>query len=153
MFSSIIMLTNLLIAMMSTTYEEVKDHADVEYKFALVQLIDRSNSLPLVPPPLNLFVLPFALLGSVLRSFPVNVLGTQMWGSGNGDTSVGIQTQDSKGAPTVGHKQSNPNVASLRLKHMRDIALLRRQQQFEENERKRIIRETLIKRAYSHWSE
>jgi hypothetical protein len=36
---------------------------------------------------------------------------------------------------------------SLRMKHLREIALLRKQQQFEDNERKRVVRERLIQRA------
>ena len=69
LLQAVVTLTNLLIAMMSSTYETVQEHSEIEWKFSQVKLIRDYQSLPSIPPPLNLFALPFrvtAFLCSVL---------------------------------------------------------------------------------------
>jgi hypothetical protein len=54
MMYAVLMLTNLLIAMMSGTYESIFADADTEYKFALARLIDTYDKKKLFPPPFNI---------------------------------------------------------------------------------------------------
>ncbi|XP_077984510.1 transient-receptor-potential-like protein [Glandiceps talaboti] len=57
--ASIIVLLNMLIAMMSNSYQEIEDHADREWKFARTKLwmsyFDDGSTLP---PPFNLIISP-----------------------------------------------------------------------------------------------
>ncbi|XP_019647218.1 PREDICTED: transient-receptor-potential-like protein [Branchiostoma belcheri] len=57
--AAIIMLLNMLIAMMSTSFQEVENHADLEWKFARTKLwlgyFDEGSTLP---PPYNIIITP-----------------------------------------------------------------------------------------------
>ncbi|CAJ0942580.1 unnamed protein product, partial [Mesorhabditis belari] len=61
--TSIIVLLNMLIAMMSSTFQTINDHADLEWKFHRTKLwmahFDEGSSLP---PPFNIVVTPKAIL-------------------------------------------------------------------------------------------
>ena len=52
---SVIVLTNLLIAMMSDTYCRIQEQSDIEWKFGLAKLIRNMQRTNVAPSPLNLF--------------------------------------------------------------------------------------------------
>lgn len=52
---SIIVLINLLIAMMSDTYQRIQAQSDVEWKFGLAKLIRNMHRTSATPSPINLF--------------------------------------------------------------------------------------------------
>ncbi|KAK3700700.1 hypothetical protein QZH41_015647 [Actinostola sp. cb2023] len=58
--ASMIVLLNMLIAMMSNSYQQVEDNIETEYKFARTQLWADyiGDSVPTLPPPLNLIPTP-----------------------------------------------------------------------------------------------
>ena len=64
-----ILLVNLLIAMMSETYTEVKEHASVEFMFsrisAVLEMVERTH---VMPPPFSLPVLAVQLLYTLIDS-------------------------------------------------------------------------------------
>lgn len=59
-----ILLINLLIAMLSSTYNRISSNADLEWKYARAMLIRSYQEAPIVPAPLNLISEP---LGFLLR--------------------------------------------------------------------------------------
>lgn len=58
----IIVLINLLIAMMSDTYQRIQAQSDVEWKFGRAKLIRQMNKKSATPPPINMFTKFFMLL-------------------------------------------------------------------------------------------
>lgn len=58
-FVSQVVLINLLIAMMTETYESVKGNADNEWRFVRVSAINEAAAAAPIPPPLSL---PFLLV-------------------------------------------------------------------------------------------
>eukprot|EP00966_Prymnesium_polylepis_P080837 1872816-Prymnesium_polylepis.1 len=71
-FLSQIVLVNLLIAMMTETYESVKENADNEWRFRRVSTIDEAASAAAIPPPLSLPVLLMEMGQELLSVFKVN---------------------------------------------------------------------------------
>merc|ERR550514_1625105 len=69
MFCSVVVLMNLLIAMMSETYENVSEEAQLVFRCERSRLFSSYASAYHVPPPLNLIAFPFrfaAFLGAFL---------------------------------------------------------------------------------------
>ena len=56
MLLSIVVLINLLIAMMSNTYQRIEDQSDIEWKFGRAKLIQNMNRTLPTPSPINLIV-------------------------------------------------------------------------------------------------
>ncbi|XP_001637374.2 short transient receptor potential channel 4 isoform X2 [Nematostella vectensis] len=58
--ASMVVLLNMLIAMMSNSYQQVEDNIETEYKFARTQLWTDyiGDAVPTLPPPLNLLPTP-----------------------------------------------------------------------------------------------
>ena len=52
---SVIVLINLLIAMMSDTYQRIQAQSDIEWKFGLAKLIRNMHRTAATPAPINLF--------------------------------------------------------------------------------------------------
>ncbi|RDD46189.1 Ankyrin-1 [Trichoplax sp. H2] len=77
---SIIVLINLLIAMMSDTYQRIQRQSDVEWKFGRAKLISSMQRNASTPAPLNLFVKAYEYLRILARrrcDVCVTDLGTQ----------------------------------------------------------------------------
>ena len=55
MMVTLIVLINLLIAMMSDTYQRIQQQSDIEWKFGRAKLIRNMNKTSATPSPLNLF--------------------------------------------------------------------------------------------------
>jgi hypothetical protein len=55
MMVTLIVLINLLIAMMSDTYQRIQQQSDTEWKFGRAKLIRNMNKTSATPSPLNLF--------------------------------------------------------------------------------------------------
>ncbi|XP_052825426.1 serine/threonine-protein phosphatase 6 regulatory ankyrin repeat subunit B [Octopus bimaculoides] len=55
MMVTLIVLINLLIAMMSDTYQRIQSQSDTEWKFGRAKLIRNMNKQSISPPPINLF--------------------------------------------------------------------------------------------------
>nr|XP_033338053.1 short transient receptor potential channel 3-like [Megalopta genalis] len=55
MLVSVIVLINLLIAMMSDTYQNIQSQSDIEWKYGLSKLIRKMQKTKTAPSPLNLF--------------------------------------------------------------------------------------------------
>nr|XP_031845603.1 short transient receptor potential channel 6-like [Nomia melanderi] len=55
MLVSVIVLINLLIAMMSDTYQSIQSQSDIEWKYGLSKLIRKMQKTKTAPSPLNLF--------------------------------------------------------------------------------------------------
>ncbi|KAL1519454.1 hypothetical protein AB1Y20_022976 [Prymnesium parvum] len=68
-FAAQIVLVNLLIAMMTETYESVKENADNEWRFQRVSTIDEAASAPAIPPPLSLPILLVEMVQELMRYF------------------------------------------------------------------------------------
>ena len=51
---TVIVLINLLIAMMSDTYQRIHAKSDIEWKYGLAKLIRNTSITSGTPPPLNL---------------------------------------------------------------------------------------------------
>ncbi|RUS85021.1 hypothetical protein EGW08_007205 [Elysia chlorotica] len=62
MMITFIVLINLLIAMMSDTYQRIQQQSDVEWKFGRAKLIRNMNKTSATPTPLNLFTRPIFYL-------------------------------------------------------------------------------------------
>ncbi|XP_005110807.3 short transient receptor potential channel 2 [Aplysia californica] len=62
MMITFIVLINLLIAMMSDTYQRIQQQSDVEWKFGRAKLIRNMNKTSATPAPLNLFTKPIFYL-------------------------------------------------------------------------------------------
>lgn len=60
MVVTLIVLINLLIAMMSDTYQRIQQQSDTEWKFGRAKLIRNMNKTSATPAPLNLFTKIFA---------------------------------------------------------------------------------------------
>ncbi|XP_015788937.1 uncharacterized protein LOC107365878 isoform X2 [Tetranychus urticae] len=56
MLLSIVVLINLLIAMMSNTYQRIEDQSDIEWKFGRAKLIQNMNRTLPTPSPINLIL-------------------------------------------------------------------------------------------------
>lgn len=63
----LIVLVNLLIAMMSDTYQRIHDRSDVEWKFGRAKLIRIMEVEPARPVPLNLFITLFKFLKALVK--------------------------------------------------------------------------------------
>lgn len=53
---TLIVLINLLIAMMSNTYQRIEAQSDIEWKFGRAKLIRNMNRTLSTPSPINLFI-------------------------------------------------------------------------------------------------
>ena len=51
---TVVVLINLLIAMMSDTYQRIQQQSDIEWKFGLAKLIRNMQRTQVAPSPLNL---------------------------------------------------------------------------------------------------
>ena len=68
-----IVLINLLIAMMTETYESVKENADNEWRFIRVSTVNEAAAAAPIPPPLSL---PFLLFETIdVRQLEPNQMG------------------------------------------------------------------------------
>lgn len=66
MLVTIVVLINLLIAMMSNTYQRIEEQSDIQWKFGRAKLIQNMNRTMSTPSPLNLFVgIPFMLIRNI----------------------------------------------------------------------------------------
>lgn len=63
----LIVLVNLLIAMMSDTYQRIHDRSDVEWKFGRAKLIRNMEVEPARPVPLNLFITAFKFFKALVK--------------------------------------------------------------------------------------
>lgn len=61
---TVIVLINLLIAMMSDTYQRIQQQSDIEWKFGLAKLIRNMQRTQVAPSPLNLLTTWIVLLHS-----------------------------------------------------------------------------------------
>eukprot|EP00093_Oithona_nana_P009288 09288.XXX_87616_88702_1 [CDS] Oithona nana genome sequencing. len=59
---AVIVLINLLIAMMSDTYQRIQQQSDIEWKYGLAKLIRNMQRTQVAPSPLNLFSTIFVLI-------------------------------------------------------------------------------------------
>ena len=75
MVITVIMLINLLIAMMSSTFATVKENARTEWMFARMRLIEDYMDMPALPAPLNLVAAPFRVVGAVLEAVGATLSG------------------------------------------------------------------------------
>eukprot|EP00039_Didymoeca_costata_P012591 m.182200 g.182200 ORF g.182200 m.182200 type:complete len:776 (-) comp15523_c0_seq17:189-2516(-) len=74
MITVFILLINLLIAMLSSTYNRISSNADIEWKYARAMLIRSYQEAPIVPPPLNLISDFFGIIWRYLMRFiPTNL--------------------------------------------------------------------------------
>src|ERR1041384_163681 len=70
MMVTVIVLINLLIAMMSNTYQRIEARSDIEWKFGRAKLIRNMNRTLPTPSPINLFAgIPLLLAEKVARYF------------------------------------------------------------------------------------
>ena len=61
---TVVVLINLLIAMMSDTYQRIQQQSDVEWKYGLAKLIRNMQRTNVAPSPLNLLTTWLVLLHS-----------------------------------------------------------------------------------------
>ena len=73
MVVTLIVLINLLIAMMSDTYQRIQQQSDTEWKFGRAKLIRNMNKTSATPSPLNLFTKMFYYLKVLYRHRGKNV--------------------------------------------------------------------------------
>ncbi|GAU98766.1 hypothetical protein RvY_09869 [Ramazzottius varieornatus] len=64
--ATMIVLVNLLIAMLSDTYQRVKARSDLEWRFIRARIILNMEKTPISPPPINIFSV---LLSGALKLF------------------------------------------------------------------------------------
>ncbi len=131
LIQAVIMLTNLLIAMMSNTYSTVKAHADMEWKFSTVCLIDVYRSLPTIPPPLNLLCIVPRLLRWIVVSLGWIFGLTLASGARVGSEDLEAKKRDE----ALYQHQASKNIHKQRIR----IAVMRR---YIQQEKKREVRST-----------
>jgi len=92
MVATVIMLINLLIAMMSSSFATVKENSRTEWMFARMRLIEDYMDMPALPAPLNLVAAPARLVGVALEAAS-SLLSGRCWksrqGSGGGRAATG----------------------------------------------------------------
>lgn len=64
---TVIVLVNLLIAMMSDTYQRIQSMSDIEWKFGRAILIRQMNKRSSTPAPLNMFTKCYTVLKVALK--------------------------------------------------------------------------------------
>ncbi|XP_048587164.1 uncharacterized protein LOC5515228 isoform X2 [Nematostella vectensis] len=64
----VIMLLNTLVALLNSTYEDIKSNSDTEWKFVRALYTDQYNRCHPFPPPINLVTVPLAWLLEKLRN-------------------------------------------------------------------------------------
>ena len=64
---SVVLLLNMLIASMSTTFNNNDEVGDVNYAFCYSQLVQSAGNMPVAPAPFNLIGLPARLLVGIVR--------------------------------------------------------------------------------------
>ncbi|XP_052256426.1 ankyrin-3-like [Dreissena polymorpha] len=67
MMVTLIVLINLLIAMMSDTYQRIQQQSDIEWKFGRAKLIRNMNKTSATPAPLNLFTKLFTYIRVIFK--------------------------------------------------------------------------------------
>ncbi|KAK7485350.1 hypothetical protein BaRGS_00023449, partial [Batillaria attramentaria] len=67
MMVTLIVLINLLIAMMSDTYQRIQQQSDMEWKFGRAKLIRNMNKTSATPSPLNLFTKAYLYLRMIIK--------------------------------------------------------------------------------------
>ncbi|XP_043191074.1 uncharacterized protein LOC122364585 [Amphibalanus amphitrite] len=67
MIVAVVVLINLLIAMMSDTYQRIQSKSDTEWKFGLAKLIRNTNRTSSAPAPLNLFTKLFIYIHAFIK--------------------------------------------------------------------------------------
>lgn len=68
MMVTVIVLINLLIAMMSNTYQRIEAQSDIEWKFGRAKLIRNMNRTLPTPPPINLFAgIPLLIFEKIMK--------------------------------------------------------------------------------------
>ncbi|KAF2900649.1 hypothetical protein ILUMI_05528, partial [Ignelater luminosus] len=68
MLVSVVVLVNLLIAMMSDTYQRIQAQSDIEWKFGLSKLIRNMHRTTTAPAPINLITTWLFYLVDVCRA-------------------------------------------------------------------------------------
>jgi len=68
MLITTIVLINLLIAMMSDTYQRIQQQSDIEWKFGLAKLIRSMARTEMSPSPINLVTTWVVYLNNIIRS-------------------------------------------------------------------------------------
>jgi len=64
-----IMLVNLLIAMMGSTYSKVSDNSMMEWKFYRLEMVTENQMASFQPPPINLIIIPVVFLVKQVKNF------------------------------------------------------------------------------------
>ncbi len=70
---TVIVLINLLIAMMSDTYQRIQQDSDTEWKFGLAKLIRNMHRTDVSPAPINLVTTWTVFIYQTCRSMIVNI--------------------------------------------------------------------------------
>ncbi|KAF3424392.1 hypothetical protein E2986_05241 [Frieseomelitta varia] len=68
MLVSVIVLINLLIAMMSDTYQSIQSQSDIEWKYGLSKLIRKMQKTRTAPSPLNLITSWISYIGKICKN-------------------------------------------------------------------------------------
>ena len=71
---SLVLLLNMLIASMSTTFNNNDETRDVNYAFCNAQLVQSARDMPILPAPFNLIGLPSRLLVAAVQRFQWSAL-------------------------------------------------------------------------------
>lgn len=77
MLVTVVVLINLLIAMMSDTYQRIQAQSDIEWKYGLAKLIRSMHRTSATPAPLNLIVSPISWMHKKCNKSRGNTLKRQ----------------------------------------------------------------------------
>ena len=119
---AIIVLINLLIAMMSDTYQRIQRESDVQWKFGRAKLISSMQRNASTPAPLNLFVKAYEYLRILFRR-RCNVCVTDLGQASHDDVVDADAWSMDSAAPTNNvirnfmrrRSSAHPNIANLRM--------------------------------------
>ncbi|XP_076629280.1 short transient receptor potential channel 4 [Colletes latitarsis] len=114
MLVSVVVLINLLIAMMSDTYQRIQAQSDIEWKYGLSKLIRNMHRTSTAPSPLNLLTTWLAYLYKICKKRAVNkqrpslvrLMGLQRNDTLSPRTRMGAKWLSKVKKTQVGHKDS-----------------------------------------------
>nr|XP_012134977.1 PREDICTED: uncharacterized protein LOC105661805 [Megachile rotundata] len=114
MLVSVVVLINLLIAMMSDTYQRIQAQSDIEWKYGLSKLVRNMHRTSTAPSPLNLLTTWMAYLFKLCkkraakkqRPSLVRLMGLQRTGALSPRSRMGAKWLSKVKKTQVGHKDS-----------------------------------------------
>jgi hypothetical protein len=131
---SLILLTNLLIAMFNDTYTKINDHADEEWKMSRVVKVKTYMKQYVVPPPLNLIFLGWDILFNAIMVLRLRV---EQKGGVWYERLLAPVRWSQRFSAAVGEKMGAPAAAGLK-RSTSGSAFIKKSRALKQNTRRRL---------------